>query len=131
VRGKHAAAARALGVEGVVVLDDGGGDIARLPALDGIANTIFGDTIQALLGNLVPGGKIGSVVGEPAGAAARGFVVRAFLTHNDPGRLGELAQAVADGKLVVPIAKRFPLAEARAAHEVAEAGADGKVLLLG
>ena len=131
VRGKHAAAARELGVSGVVVLDDGGGDVARLPALDGIANTIFGDTVQTLLGKLKPGGKIGSVVGEPAGAAERGFVVRAFLTRNDPKRLGELAQAVADGKLVIPIAKRFPLAEARAAHELAEAGADGKVLLLG
>ena len=131
VRGKHAAAARELGVDGVVVLDDGGADAARLPALDGIANTIFGDPIQALLGKLKPGGKIGSVVGPPAGAEERGFVVRAFMTRNDPKRLGELAQAVADGKLVVPIAKRFPLAEARAAHELAEAGADGKVLLLG
>jgi NADPH:quinone reductase-like Zn-dependent oxidoreductase len=131
VRGKHAAAARELGVDGVVVLDDGGGDVARLPALDGIANTIFGDPIQALLGKLKPVGKIGSVVGPPAGAEERGFVVRAFMTRNDPKRLGELAQAVSDGKLVVPIAKRFPLAEARAAHELAEAGADGKVLLLG
>jgi NADPH:quinone reductase-like Zn-dependent oxidoreductase len=53
------------------------------------------------------------------------------MTHDDPKRLGELAQAVADGKLVIPIAKRFPLAEARAAHELAEAGVAGKVLLLG
>jgi NADPH:quinone reductase-like Zn-dependent oxidoreductase len=130
VRGKYVAAAKKLGTDGVVALDDAG-DVAELPVLDGIANTIGGDAIQPMLAKLKPGGKIGSVVGEPAGAAERGFVVRAFLTHDDPARLGELAQAVADGKLEIPIAKRFPLAEARAAHELAEAGADGKVLLLG
>jgi NADPH:quinone reductase-like Zn-dependent oxidoreductase len=37
---------------------------------------------------------------------------------------------VADGQLAIPIAKRFPLAEASAAHELAEAGAAGKVLLV-
>ena len=130
VRGKHVAAAKKLGADGVVALDDAA-DVAKLPVLDGVANTIGGDAIQPLLAKLKPGGKIGSVVGEPAGAAARGFVVRAFLTHDDPKRLAELAQAVADGQLEIPIAKRFPLAEARAAQDLAEAGADGKVLLLG
>jgi NADPH:quinone reductase-like Zn-dependent oxidoreductase len=130
VRGKHVAAAKALGADGVVALDDAR-DVAKLPVLDGIATTIGGDAIQPLLAKLKPGGKIGSVVGDPPGAAARGFVVRSFLTHDDPARLAELAQAVADGKLAIPIAKRLPLAEARAAHELAEAGADGKVLLLG
>jgi NADPH:quinone reductase-like Zn-dependent oxidoreductase len=130
VRAKHAAAARALGADGVVALDDAA-DVARLPLLDGIANTIPGDAVQPLYAMLKPGGTIGSAVGEPPDAAARGFVVRSFLTHDDPGRLAELAQAVADGKLAIPIAKRLPLAEARAAHEAAEAGVEGKVLLVG
>jgi NADPH:quinone reductase-like Zn-dependent oxidoreductase len=130
VRGKYKAEAAELGVAGVVALDDDT-DIAKLPQLDGIANTIFGDAIEKLLAKVKPGGKIGSAVGEPSGAKERGLVVRSFLTKNDPKRLGELAQAVADGKLAVPIAKRFPLAEARAAHELAESGAAGKVLLLG
>ncbi len=42
------------------------------------------------------------------------------MTRWIPKRLGELAQAVAEGKLVIPIASRFPLAEAAAAHELAE-----------
>ena len=129
VRAKHAAAARSLGADGVVALDDAA-DVARLPVLDGIANTIPGDAVQPLYARLKPGGTIGSAVGEPPGAAARGFVVRSFLTHDDPGRLAELAQAVADGKLAIPIAKRLPLAEARAAHEAAESGVEGKVLLV-
>ncbi len=130
VRGKYKAEAAKLGAAGVVAMDDDA-DIAKLPMLDGIANTVYGDAIDKVLGKLKPGGKIGSAAGEPAGAAGRGFVVKAFMTHDDPKRLGELAQAAADGKLVVPIAARFPLAEARAAHELAEAGAVGKVLLLG
>jgi NADPH:quinone reductase-like Zn-dependent oxidoreductase len=129
VRAKHRAEAAKLGADAVVAIDDEA-EIARLPTLDGIADTVGGEVTQKLLAKLKPGGKIGSVLGEPAGAKERGFVVRAFLTHSDPKRLGELAQAVADGKLVVPIAKRFPLAEAAAAHALAEQHVDGKVLLV-
>ena len=130
VRGKHKAEAAKLGADAVVALDDDS-EIAKLPMLDGIADTVGGDTIQRLLAKLKPGGKVGSVLGEPAGAKEKGFVVKAFMTHSDPKRLGELAQAVADGKLAIPIAKRFPLAEAAAAHDLAEKHVDGKVLLLG
>jgi NADPH:quinone reductase-like Zn-dependent oxidoreductase len=129
VRGKYRAEATRLGGDGVVALDDES-EVAKLPPLDGIANTIAGDAIQNLLAKLKPGGKIGSVAGEPAGAKERGFAVKSILTHDDPKRLAELAQAVADGQLAIPIAKRFPLAEASAAHELAEAGAAGKVLLV-
>jgi NADPH:quinone reductase-like Zn-dependent oxidoreductase len=87
--------------------------------------------MQKLLDRLKPGGKIGSVVGEPAGAKERGFTVRAFLALPDSKRLGELAQAVAASELVIPISYRLPLAEAARAQELAEKGADGKVLLLG
>jgi NADPH:quinone reductase-like Zn-dependent oxidoreductase len=129
VRGKHKADAAELGADGVVALDDEG-DVGKLPPLDGIADTVGGDTIQRLLGRVKPGGKIGSVVGEPAGAKDRGLVVRAFLAHLDPKRLGDLAHAVFEGRLAIPIARRFPLAEARQAHELAEHGAGGKVLLV-
>jgi NADPH:quinone reductase-like Zn-dependent oxidoreductase len=129
VRGKHRAEAAKLGADVVVAIDDEA-EIAGLPVLDGIADTVGGETTQNLLGKLKPGGKLGSVLGEPAGAKERGFVVRAFLTHSDPKRLGELTRAVADGKLVIPIAKRFPLAEAAAAHALAEKHVDGKVLLV-
>jgi NADPH:quinone reductase-like Zn-dependent oxidoreductase len=129
VRAKHKAEAAKLGADAVVAIDDEG-ELARLPVLDGIADTVGGETTQKLLGKLKPGGKLGSVLGEPQGAKERGFAVKAFLTHSDPKRLRELAQAVADGKLEIPIARRFPLAEARAAHELAEKHPDGKVLLL-
>jgi NADPH:quinone reductase-like Zn-dependent oxidoreductase len=129
VRGKHRTEAERLGADAVVALDDDS-ELAKLPTLDGIADTVSGETIQKLYAKLKPGGKIGSVLGEPPGAKERGFVVRAFMTGPNPQRLLELAQAVADGKLVVPIAKRFRLAEAAAAHELAEHGINGKVLLV-
>ncbi len=129
VRAKHRAEAETLGADGVVIIDDDA-EIARLPELDGIADTVSGDTIAKLLAKLKPGGKLGSVLGEPKGAREKGFRVKAFMTRSDPKRLGELAQAVADGKLAIPIARRFPLAEAAAAHTLAEGGVDGKVLLI-
>jgi NADPH:quinone reductase-like Zn-dependent oxidoreductase len=129
VRDKHRAEAANIGADAVVAIDDQK-EIAGLPALDGIADTVGGETVQKLLDRLKPGGKLGTVLGEPAGARERGFQVKSFLTHSDPKRLRDLAQAVADGKLVVPIAKRFPLAEAAAAHELGERHVDGKVLLV-
>ena len=83
---------------------DSDADIAELPLLDGIADTIGGPTLARLFGKLKPGGTIGSVVGEAAGAKELGFEVRAFFAHPDAARLGALAQAVAEGKLVIPIA---------------------------
>jgi NADPH:quinone reductase-like Zn-dependent oxidoreductase len=130
VRRKQKAEAAKLGADVVVALDDAD-DLGPLPQLDAIADTVGGETIQKLLAKVKSGGTIGSVVGEPAGAKERGLTVRGMLTHSDPKRLGELAQAVADGKLVVPIAKRFPLAQAGEAQKVAEAGAGGKVVLIG
>jgi NADPH:quinone reductase-like Zn-dependent oxidoreductase len=69
------------------------------------------------------------VVGEPAGARERGLEVRHIFAHPDPDRLASMVRAVAEGALVIPIARRFPLAEIRQAQELAEKGAGGKVLL--
>ncbi len=130
VRGKQKADAATLGADGVVALDDDD-DIARLPQLDSIADTVGGDTIKKLLVKVRHGGTIGSIVGEPDGARERGIVVRAILTHPSAKRLAELAGAVAEGKLAVPIAKTFPLDEAGAAQTFAQHGAHGKVILKG
>src|ERR1700690_1476992 len=128
VRRTQRAEAAKLAADGVVVLDDEG-ELAKLPSLDSVADTVGGETTQKILGRVKSGGTIGSVLGEPAGAKDRGFVVRAVLAHPDAKRLADLVQAVAQGKLVIPIARRFPLAEVRAAHQLAEKGPGGKVVL--
>jgi NADPH:quinone reductase-like Zn-dependent oxidoreductase len=130
VRKNQVGEAAELGAEGVVALDDSA-SIERMPQLDGIADTVGGETIAKLLVKVKPGGTIGSVVGSPAGAKERGLVVNAFLAHPDPKRLAELGQAVGEGKLSIPIARRFPLAEAREAQKLAESHVGGKVLLTG
>jgi NADPH:quinone reductase-like Zn-dependent oxidoreductase len=129
VRSTQLDQANSLGADAVVALDDDAA-VARLPALDCIADTVGGETIAKLLPKLNASGTIGSVLGEPKGAKERGLLVSAFLTQADSARLGQLAAAVAAGSLVIPIGKRFPLAEAPAAHALAERGGIGKVLLM-
>ena len=127
VRRRQLAEAAGLGTDGVVALDDPA-SIAGLPPLDGIADTVGGETVAALLAKLAPGGRLGSVVGEPPGAKERGCLVRAIRTHSDPVRLAQLAREVASGEVVVPIVARFPLAQVRDAFRAAEHGG-GKVLV--
>jgi NADPH:quinone reductase-like Zn-dependent oxidoreductase len=113
VRTEQLAEAARLGADGVV-------------ALDGIADTLGGPTLARLFAKLKPGGTIGSVVGEPGSAKERGFVVRSLITHPDAKRLGALAQEVAAGRLVIPIARRFRFGEARHAQELAQHHAGGQ-----
>ena len=130
VRGTQKAAATKLGADGVVALDDDT-EIAKLPPLDGIADTVGGPMLAKLFDRMKPGGTIASVVGEPAGAKERGLVARTMMTHPDAERLTALLRAVADRKLVVPIAKRLPLAQAREAQTLAEHHSGGKIILTG
>jgi NADPH:quinone reductase-like Zn-dependent oxidoreductase len=128
VRAEHEVEAAKLGVHGVAALDDER-QIDALPALDALADTVGGQATQMVLRRLKAGARIGSVVGEPAGAKEHGFVVRAFTTHPDAKRLGELVADVAAGELAIPIAKRFRLEQAAEAQRLAEKGVGGKVLL--
>ncbi|HEV3030028.1 MAG TPA: NADP-dependent oxidoreductase [Polyangia bacterium] len=128
VRAAHQVEAAKLGVHGVVALDDER-QVETLPELDALADTVGGPTTQKLLPKLKRAGRIGSVVGEPPGAKELGLVVRAFMAHPDAKRLEELVNDVAAGTLVIPILRKFPLREAAQAHQLAENGGAGKVLL--
>jgi NADPH:quinone reductase-like Zn-dependent oxidoreductase len=130
VRGAQRAQAASLGADGVVALDDDA-DIAKLPRLDSIADTVGGDALKKLYGKLKPGGVLGSVLGEPPDSKERGIVVHAIMAHPVAATLAKYAAAVAEKKLVIPIAQKFPLAQAREAQTRAEKHAGGKVLLLG
>lgn len=129
VRSKQLDEARSLDVDGVVALDDEAA-LDQLAPLDCVADTVGGETIAKILPKIKANGTLGSVVGEPPWAKERGLLVSAFLAHPDSARLAQLAAAVATGSLQIPIAKRFPLAEAPAAHALAERGGIGKILLM-
>src|SRR5580658_5519393 len=120
--------AEALGVDGVVALDDET-DCRRLPTLDGIADTVGASVTEKLLDRVRRGGVVASVASDPKGAQERGLEVRHHWAHPDPERLAALVRAVAEGALVIPIARRFPLAQIREAQQFAEQGAGGKVLV--
>jgi len=128
VRRNQREAAAALGVDGVVALDDEA-DCRRLPKLDGIADTLGAYVTERLVDRVRPGGTIASVASEPNNASARGLEVRHHTAHPDPERLARLLRAVADGALVIPIARRFRLAQIREAQQCAEQGAGGKVIV--
>jgi NADPH:quinone reductase-like Zn-dependent oxidoreductase len=128
VRRSQRDAAGALAADGVVALDDES-DWGRLPTLDGIADTIGASMTERLLGRVRRGGVVASVASEPKGGQERGIEVRHHWAHPDPERLARLVRAVAEGALVIPIAKRFPLAQIREAQQFAEKGAGGKVIV--
>jgi NADPH:quinone reductase-like Zn-dependent oxidoreductase len=131
VRASQRAEGAKVGADAVVALDDDA-ELAKLPAFDAIGDTVGGETIAKLFGAIKPGGVLGSTVGEPAGAKGRDFVVRAFTAHPDSAMLAKYAAAVAERKLVIPIAKKLPLASAAEAQTLAEKKhPGGKVLLLG
>jgi len=129
VRSTQIDEAKSLDVAEIVALDDDAA-IARLPMLDCVADTVGGEVIAKLLPKISSNGTIGSVLGEPKGAKERGLLVSAFLAHPDSAQLARLAAAVAAGSLKIPIAKRFPMAEAPAAHALAERGGVGKIVLM-
>jgi len=128
VRKAQKSKAAELGADAIIALDDDA-ELATLPQLDGIADTVNGDTIKKLLDKVKSGGTIGSVLGKPDGAEAKGLKVNAIMTHAGADRLADLARAVADGKLAVPITARFPFSGAADAHKLGEKGAGGKILL--
>jgi NADPH:quinone reductase-like Zn-dependent oxidoreductase len=131
VRGSQRDEAARLGAHGVVALDDAS-EVDKLPTLDALADTVGGETVQKLFPKLKAGGTIGSVVGEPAGAKERGLSVNAFMAKPDGALLAKYAAEVAAGRLIIPIAAKMPLAEAREAQTLAEKKhPGGKVLLLG
>ncbi|RKH50313.1 NADP-dependent oxidoreductase [Corallococcus sp. AB049A] len=129
VRKKQVEEAQSLNVDGVVALDDPK-DLAKLPTLDAVADTVGGEAVAAVLDKVKHGGTVGTVVGEPKGAKEKGLVVRSFMAHPDAHRLEQLAVSAAKGDLVIPISRTFKLDDAREAQKLAEQGGVGKVLLV-
>lgn len=118
-----------LGVDQVIATDDDNA-IAKLPPLDAVANTVRGKIGEILLGKVTKGGVFASVVGPPANAKDYPSI-RIVPVHSkpDPKALTEMARAVVDKKLVIPIGRKLPLSSASEGHAAVEKGGIGKVLL--
>ena len=130
VRGSQVKAAGALGADEVLALDDAAA-LEKLGFVDAVADTVGGATGEKLLGKVKPGGVFASVLGGPANAKLHPTIrVQSVVMHPDAAMLRILAEAVAAGKLVIPIDRMVPLDEAAQAQVAAEKGGIGKILLL-
>lgn len=83
------------------------------------------------LAHVRDGGLVATAVPLPEGTHANHRVrVQMIMAHDDPSLLQRVVAAAARGELVIPVMKRFKLAEVAAAHRALAAGAGGKIVLL-
>jgi NADPH:quinone reductase-like Zn-dependent oxidoreductase len=130
VRTKQLEDAGQIGADEVLALDDEAA-MARLGAVDAVADTVGGETAQTLLGKVKQGGVFASVLGPPRNAALHPTVrVVPVMAKPDPERMLKLAQAVVAKTLLIPIDRMIPLEDAGEGQAAAEKGGIGKVLLL-
>jgi NADPH:quinone reductase-like Zn-dependent oxidoreductase len=122
--------AKNVGADSFVATDDDIA-IANLSPLDAVADTVGGTTAEKLIAKIKPEGVYASVVEAPQNAAEYPSVkvVKVF-SKFDRKTLGFMAEAVRDGKLVIPIGLKLPLSEAAKAQAIAEKGGVGKILLV-
>jgi NADPH:quinone reductase-like Zn-dependent oxidoreductase len=122
--------AKTVGADQVVATDDDAA-IANLPPLDAVADAVGGKTAEKLIAKVKPGAVYASVVGPPQNAAQYPSVkVVHVFSKFDRKTLEFMAEAVRDGKLVIPISQTLPLSEAAEAQAAAEKGGTGKILLV-
>jgi NADPH:quinone reductase-like Zn-dependent oxidoreductase len=121
---------KTVGADQVVATDDDT-TIANLPPLDAVADTVGGRTAEKLIAKVTPGGVFATVLGAPQNAAKYPSVkVAHVFSKFDRKTLEFMAEAVRDGKLVIPISQKLPLSEAAEAQAAAEKGGIGKILLV-
>jgi NADPH:quinone reductase-like Zn-dependent oxidoreductase len=122
--------AKTVGADRVVPTDDDTA-ISNLPPLDAVADAVGGKTAEKLIAKVQPGGVYASVVETPQNAAKYPSVkVVHVFSKFDRKTLEFMAEAVRDGKLVIPISQTLPLSEAAEAQATAEKGGVGKILLV-
>ncbi len=122
--------AKTAGADQFVATDDDTA-IANLPPLDAVADTVGGRTAEKVIAKVKPGGVYASVLGAPQNAANYPSVkVVTVFSQFDRKTLEFMAEAVRDGKLVIPISQRLPLSKAAEAQAAAEKGGGGKILLV-
>jgi NADPH:quinone reductase-like Zn-dependent oxidoreductase len=123
--------AKALGVSDTLAIDDDTA-IAQLAAVDGVADTVGGEIAAKLFSKVKNGGNFGYASVFPDGVAATNptvTVTRVF-ARPDASKVREFADDIRDGKFVLPISRRLPLPDAAHAHELAQKGGAGKIILV-
>ena len=131
VRARQVAEARALGVADTVAIDDDAA-IAGLAVVDGVADTVGGETAAKLFGRVKNGGNFGyaSVFPDETSKLNPTVTVTRVFVRPDASKLREFADDVQDGKFPLPIGRRILLRDAGEAHALAQRGGSGKIVLV-
>jgi NADPH:quinone reductase-like Zn-dependent oxidoreductase len=130
VRKSQVKEAETVGADQVLALDDKEA-MEKLGFLDAVADTVGRETAEKLLAKVKQGGVFATVVGPPANAKLHPTVrIEAVRAAPNAKTLRTMAEEVVAGRLVIPIDRMVPLAEAGEAQAAAEKGGIGKILLL-
>ena len=131
VRARQLSEATALGVSGTVAVDDESA-IARLAMVDGVIDTVGGETAAKLFAKVKSGGSFGYASVFPDGVSATNPTVKVtrVFARPDASKVREFADDIRDGKFVLPISQRLPLQDAAKAHALAQKGGSGKIVLV-
>jgi NADPH:quinone reductase-like Zn-dependent oxidoreductase len=130
VRRNQLQEAASLGTAGVVAVDDEDA-IAQLDVIDTVADTVGGAVAVSLIKLVKPGGAFGyaSVIPEGTQAINPTVTITRVYAKPDPSKVREFADDVRDGKFILPIGRRMPLANAAEAHVLGAKGGVGKIVL--
>ena len=130
VRAKQFEVAQGLGADELLALDEEEA-MSKLGLVDAVADTVGGEVGERLLGKIVPGGIYASVVGPPKNAGLHPKVkVVPVKASPDVARMVTFAEHVVAKRLVIPVDRMIPMAEAGEGQATAEKGGIGKVMLL-
>lgn len=131
VRTRQLAEARTLSVSDTVAIDDDTA-IAAMAPVDGVADTVGGETAAKLFGKVKDGGNFGYTAVFPEGVRQRNATVSVaqVWARADAAKVREFAEDFRDGKFLLPISRRLPLRDASEAHALAQRGSSGKIVLV-
>jgi NADPH:quinone reductase-like Zn-dependent oxidoreductase len=131
VRASRLSEAATLEVSATVAVDDESA-IAGLPMVDGVMDTIGGETAAKFFAKVKSGGSFAYASVLPDGIAAANPSVKVTRVFGQPdaSKVREFADDIRDGKFVLPISQRLPLQDAANAHALAEKGGSAKIVLV-
>jgi NADPH:quinone reductase-like Zn-dependent oxidoreductase len=131
VRARQLQEASALGVSDTVAIDDESA-IAKLAMVDGVIDTVGGETAAKLFAKVKNGGSFGYASVFPDGVSATNPTVKVtrVFARPDASKVREFADDIRDGKFLLPISQRLPLQDAAKAHALVQKGGSGKIILV-
>lgn len=127
VRDSQREAALALGADETVVL--GGKEWGGQP-FDHVLDTVGGADVGRLCRHLAPGGRILTAATTPIEVEGLAAAPEFFAVQPNGADAARLAEAVAAGKVEVPIARVLPLSEAAEGQRLVDRGGTGGKIIL-